>query len=580
MQDSRGRKRLRSTRGANTLSDTSDTGTGNNTPVDAPSAAPLSFSGPSPPSGVPVDASATPSLHAASEEGGRGKRGRRRGGVGSALAGVELALAAAASGGHVKAEEAAAIADAPLPPAPGAPPPFEAAAEARTVDERPLSPSFSQQSDDALLLPASLPSSSFPSSPSLLSVPATPSFPGTARGYIAYVYWSHWPAPVTGSGFRPPKRSPSHTELVPSIPTIFFRVFALLSEALWASQRRALYPLMDKKLLKPTGHSVLTPPAPYVAGHPLPPTSHLDPQSIPVEALDATRLLLRDQAGAEYIVTACRKEHVRLLYEGEAAVLARAALCPLLIDVYAVQGGKKVLVGGAGVDCRERDGGGGWECACAGAHPAGEESAQAEEKQQAVKLEARGGETDAIMQDDGGAIDASADDRRSHPTPSDDAPGLMATTSSASAGAMVRPVPAELELQPLLSDGLDEVDELTASDLPHALTPSSSAAGLLGGGGYVQPSHVVTPSQSSHHGPADAERERLRKKAAAVQKSLAGVQDQLRSVTAMCGLWEAKYKEEKDVNEKLWARLVAVQRQLRHMSRPLTTALASQGRLG
>ncbi len=113
---------------------------------------------------------------------------------------------------------------------------------------------------------------------------------------------------------------------------------------------------------------------------------------------------------------------------------------------------------------------------------------------------------------------------------------------------------------------------------PHPVaTPTSSSASATS---YHPPSHINTafPLPSSSH-LSEADREKLKRKLAAMQRQLSSVSDQLKSVTAMSNMWEAKYKEEKDVNEKLWARIVKVQRQLRQMSRPLTTALASQGRL-
>lgn len=64
-----------------------------------------------------------------------------------------------------------------------------------------------------------------------------------------------------------------------------------------------------------------------------------------------SKLLLRDEHGVDYNILACRKEHTKLLFEpfntGETGgILERLGLCPYLIDVYAVQPGKKQCVGG------------------------------------------------------------------------------------------------------------------------------------------------------------------------------------------------------------------------------------------
>ena len=564
MQDSRGRKRLRSARGA---AGSGDAGAGHIAGADA-----AATSAPSPFSAPPLfdavaaapDVAPSPSLTPPEDATGRGKRSKRRATAGGAAAADALPPPSSSSLSMAHTEQAA------LPDVPQLPPTLsvaDAAGDAAAGDEGPISPMPHHGEGETLMLPSHL-SSSFTAGQ---SVPQSPSFQAQARGYLAYFYWSHYPSATSPSStFRPPKRSPTHTELVPSIPTIFFRIFSILSDAFHASHQRALYPLMDKKLLKPTGHTLPAPPAPYVPGHPLPPTSHLDPHSIPVEALDATRLLLRDQHGAEYIVTACRKEHVKLLYEGEAAVLGRAGLCNLLVDVYAVQGGKKVLVGGAGMDRRgDRSGAWGWECRCASSSAALlHESKGDVESEPVVEEKVAEAEADAVMQDepstavlspdaavaDGGP---SADGRRRvHLALPEEAPALSAATSSTSASSgFVRPVPAEMLELPPLGEPLDDVDELLlASELPHALTPSSSTATALPSSSppYQQPPHILTPthpSSASSHGQtlhsqhaAELERERSRKKMAALQRQLMTAQDQLKSVTAMCQLWESKYK--------------------------------------
>jgi hypothetical protein len=474
------------------------------------------------------------------------------------------------------------------------------------VDEKPASPQASSQPDDASLHPPSSSSSissaaAAPLSPSSPSpdyslVPSTPVFSSSSRGYIAYVYWAHFPPASSSSSWRPPKRSPSHTELVPSIPTLFFRLFALLSDAERQAHHRSVYAAMDKKLLKATGNSVpasavlplSTPASPAV------PTSLLSPHHVPLDSLDATRLLLREPTdGSEYIVTACRKEHVRLLYEGEAAVLNRLQLCPMLLDVYSLQGGKKTLVGGAGIWLRQRGGGMGWECQCSwktgGAWPpqhdevtqqaedgpedsamAGTEAEADGKTERSEEPEVRR-EDDAAMQEDG--VEAASSDAMLVPLILEEGPAPAAAPLSSSSSSAVPAAGSELDAPLFSSEQLLEADD--SSELPGLRTPTASAAAV-----FSQPSRVSTAaSASSSTAALEAGMEKLRKRVLTLQRQLTAAQDALKSVTAMSGLWEAKYKEEKDVNVKLWSRVVLVQRQLRQMTRPLTQALAAQGRL-
>ena len=437
----------------------------------------------------------------------------------------------------------------------------------------------------------------------------------------------HYP-PINASVTPLPHR-PSYTELVPSIPTIFYKILAILSDNEYNLYEHEALAMMDKKLFKPTN----PPPTSPGLHQPLHHVYHrhvlMHPTDVPVDELDATKLLLRDHNGGEYVVTACRKEHVRLLYETDASVLGRLGVCPLFLDVYSVQGGKKALVGGAGNERRNRGGGDGWICTCAegavpivkkeegiATQPPTQKVTAAGKQVTGTKAEVKGEarlddalndesigeqEEDIPMDDEQSSKEAEVDARVKHEESDAAAAGagvgagaatVQETTSTNSivsslATSPVHPFSNELDVS-----GGDQVDDdlLLPSDL---LTPVNSTSGT-----YPNPSPqpVVTPTSSSnaassYHPPShintafaasfasDADREKSKRKLSAMQRQLSSVSDQLKSVTAMSNMWEAKYKEEKDVNEKLWARIVKVQRQLRQMSRPLTTALASQGRL-
>ena len=226
--------------------------------------------------------------------GGRAKRSKRRGGGGqttTALSTVDLPSASQKGDDRGEGWEESS----PLPPPSSSSQTMADSSvantgEGRTASPLPPSSSSSQSSTPAVLHSSLHPASGGGGSASLveevlpssssstpLSVPSVPSLNGAARGYIGYVYWKHFippTSPSTSPPYRLPKRGlPFHTELVPSIPTLFFKIFLLLSDVYWPSHRRSLYALMDKKLLKPTGHTVTAPPSLHVPGHPLP--SHL-----------------------------------------------------------------------------------------------------------------------------------------------------------------------------------------------------------------------------------------------------------------------------------------------------------------
>ena len=662
-----GRKRVRSTRSATSVPDGSDVAVSSSEAVAEAVIEPTADAAfgavtgeavvahASPDSAQPTAATQAAGAFAASDDGnGRGKRTKTRRG-GASIDAVK-ADHSANTNGHA-ANAALAAADDPsgaasTAPHTTAPAPVSTSADAAAAALMPVtrSPS-SPPSTSASASPTSPPparshqvihdappdSRSVPPTPPLnvdRVIPGHPVFPSSSRGYVAYFYWRHYPLFVPANA-PPPVRRPVHTELVPSIPTIFYKVMGVLSDSEYNLYGYEALSLMDKKLYKPTA----PPPAPEQQHSPPHHVLHrhvlLHPSDVPVDELDATKLLLRDHAGGEYVVTACRKEHVRLLYDTDASVLGRLGICPLFLDVYSVQGGKKALVGGAGNERRMKGGGDGWVCTCregavplvkkeegAPVQPAQhkgnnahkqESSARADVKEEAAMDDATADESVEEQKDERMLVEGNLQhEQRAEadaPVVRDDPEDLDYDEDHANDEfhRMQRAEPAatkqhELGIKPLPSwsaltgereeahsgDALDDDllplnDALTpvsstpgahsSADAQFALTPTSSSAVSS----YHPPAHINTAFAVSSL--SDAEREKAKRKLSALQRQLSSVSDQLKSVTTMSNMWEAKYKEEKDVNSKLWARIVQVQRQLRQMSRPLTTALASQGRL-
>jgi len=151
------------------------------------------------------------------------------------------------------------------------------------------------------------------------------------------------------------------TPVVPSIPVLFHILLSEIQKVLERENPQGdLLKDLDRKIIKPVSGS----------------------------GLDAGRskaLLLKAHNGTEYVVNACRKEHVRLIYESgvgststggvvgaspsEGGMLAKMGLCPLLIEVFAVQPGPRgspvaSTVGGALNDPALR-------CTCTAHPPAG-----------------------------------------------------------------------------------------------------------------------------------------------------------------------------------------------------------------
>ncbi len=122
---------------------------------------------------------------------------------------------------------------------------------------------------------------------------------------------------------------------------------------------------MDKKLYKPTS----PPPASAArAQHPLHHVLHrhvlMHPSDVPVDELDATKLVLRDHQGGEYVVTACRKEHVQAAVRDGRQRAGQTGRVPAAARRVQRAGRQEALVGGAGNERRNKGGGDGWVCSC------------------------------------------------------------------------------------------------------------------------------------------------------------------------------------------------------------------------
>lgn len=143
------------------------------------------------------------------------------------------------------------------------------------------------------------------------------------RGYFARFNWQHYHA----RDQQDIKNLPVKSELVPSIPAMFHCLLVVLQAAEKEFANIDILPLLDRKIVKPCAGS---------------PAGGRERREVD------RRLLLTSPQGEEYIVNACRKEHIKLIYEGGphgGGLIGQLSLCPKLVDVFAVQPGKRVHVG-------------------------------------------------------------------------------------------------------------------------------------------------------------------------------------------------------------------------------------------
>jgi hypothetical protein len=179
---------------------------------------------------------------------------------------------------------------------------------------------------------------------------------------------------------------------------------------------------LDRKVLKPAATEVGAPPR------------------------GEKRVLLKAADGTDYVITACRKEHVRLLYDPiDTGVLGRLGLCPRLLEVYALQpGGTPGAKGQANSLCV-----GGFPsdpslpCTCEQAPAAGAASA-------AAKVRGAPKQRAKLSSSPTASVDDSGDASTSTPTP-----------------ALAAPAPAAADVDTGFADQLERDQD---SDMPLGLS--------------------------------------------------------------------------------------------------------------
>uniref|UniRef100_A0A7S3YP88 Uncharacterized protein n=1 Tax=Lotharella globosa TaxID=91324 RepID=A0A7S3YP88_9EUKA len=156
---------------------------------------------------------------------------------------------------------------------------------------------------------------------------------GLQRGYIARFNWrTHYVNRFDPASIAPGQSitiGPAETELLPSIPTIFHRLLSILQQVERANKNRDILGGLDRKIVRQVAEVT----------------------SASSRSLDR-KLVLTNLQGQEYLVNACRKEHVKLIYEGMEGkgLLEKLGLCNHLVDVFAVAPGRsRYCVGGRGV---------------------------------------------------------------------------------------------------------------------------------------------------------------------------------------------------------------------------------------
>jgi len=124
--------------------------------------------------------------------------------------------------------------------------------------------------------------------------------------------WEHYPFAKIEAADR------KETPLVPSIPMLFHAIILVLMQVEKQYRNQDFLAELDKKILKP----------------------------VEQRSYDK-KLLITDTKGNGFLITACRKEHVKLIYDGSnVGLLSTLKLCNRLIDVFSVGSGFRQLVGG------------------------------------------------------------------------------------------------------------------------------------------------------------------------------------------------------------------------------------------
>ncbi|GAB5361839.1 hypothetical protein AAMO2058_000747100 [Amorphochlora amoebiformis] len=193
------------------------------------------------------------------------------------------------------------------------------------------------------------PLEAFPFGPKRVEIPThvvgkVPPNSALQRGYIARFRWrEHYVNRFDPASFAQGQSlaiGPDETELVPSIPTIFHRILIILQEVEKANRNRDILENLDRKIVR-----------------------HISEVTSASRSLDR-KLILNNFGGHAYVINACRKEHVKLIYEGieGTGLLESLGLCAQLIDVYAISPGRtRHCVGGFGMRCQSS-----LVCTCSG----------------------------------------------------------------------------------------------------------------------------------------------------------------------------------------------------------------------
>ena len=349
------------------------------------------------------------------------------------------------------------------------------------------------------------------------------------RGYVAYFRWStHYDQPSNS------RCAVTQTDIVGSIPSIFHRIIALLTDVEWSVRRRNIMETIHKTLARVAHDNDAVRPRRSTdvnTDEPFGLNGHL----LPLGVDSSSRPLMNDPYGTRYVITACRKEHVRIIYEAD-GLLPKLQLCPCLIDIYTMErNGKLTLIGGYGPDVAKGEG----HCTCNTIKPEFTPTEHSNDILSSDAVESHD-QTNGVTVSNGQEMDE---------------------TDALSVDKLFLPPIAHL-------DGTDGTDDAMNGGGAPSLHVNIDGGGGGSGSGSAN-SNVLS----------DNERERWRKRIAALSRSNNDLLERNRALAHMCATWESSWRDERDLNVRLWDRIQVVQTQIRRLSRPLTSALASQGRL-
>jgi hypothetical protein len=354
------------------------------------------------------------------------------------------------------------------------------------------------------------------------------------RGYVAQFHFDHYPYKPklsTAANYRPLLTDP-----VTSIPMLFFRIISIFQELERDCRNRDILPYIDKKLLKLLGGSEenslnsslnsITPP-------------HSE-EATGGGAEDTNKYLLNDFDGNNYQVIACRKEHVRLLFEGpDGGMFLRLGICPQICDVFATNNGKKNILGGAGSSRVSRA-----------------ESTAAQQAKNEIRC---------ICNEDWSKFEPI---RAHYPQPVNPSHNSIATI-------------ARLRSPRVKAEASHDIPTLDSSNLGQ-IGSNGNGGGLSREEDQLSDSIIdvdagldLSDVAIEHHSAiGEQERERWRRKIANQAKTISALNDEVRVLQAIAEDWQNRWAYEQDANIKLWDRVVFLQRTFRQMSRPITTNLA------